>query len=40
MVFGEVIEGDYVLRALNDISSNDGVPLKIAKITEAGELPL
>jgi peptidylprolyl isomerase len=40
VVFGEVVEGDYVIRALKDISTSNGIPLKTATIIESGELPL
>jgi cyclophilin family peptidyl-prolyl cis-trans isomerase len=40
VVFGEVIEGLHIVRALKDISTESGTPSKLAIIVESGELPL
>jgi len=40
VVFGQVVEGQHVVRAIRDVGSSSGNPLRNVVIVKSGELPL
>ena len=40
VLFGEVVEGKHVVRAIRDVGSPSGTPLRNILITRSGELPM
>ena len=40
VVFGEVIDGQHIVKQLENIGTGNGKPFKTAIITQSGELPM